>query len=60
MPVRSGGAPGRASPAVGGHVSGQVELIDKGGKPASDLSDVVVYVDGVKAKPKPAAPRRSR
>jgi plastocyanin len=37
-----------------GTVKGRVELIEKGGRKATDLSDVVVYVDGAKAKPRPA------
>ena len=38
-----------------GTVTGQVQLVEKGGAKASDLSDVVVFVEGVKAaKPKPA------
>ena len=42
-----------ASSAAAGDVVGRVELIEKGGKKANDLSDVVVYVDNVKAKGKP-------
>jgi plastocyanin len=37
-----------------GTVKGRVELIEKGGRRATDLSDVVVYVDGARAKPRPA------
>jgi len=40
--------------AAGGTVKGRVALLEKGGRPATDLSDVVVYVDGVKVKPPPA------
>ena len=36
-----------------GTVKGRVELIEKGGRKATDLSDVVVYVDGARAKPRP-------
>jgi plastocyanin len=36
-----------------GSVVGHVELIEKGGKAASDLSDAVVYLDGSKVKPSP-------
>ena len=43
-----------AAPALAGTVTGRVELIEKGNRKATDLSDVVVYVDGAKAKPKPA------
>ena len=39
--------------ASAGTVRGRVELIDKGGRPATDLSDVVVFIDGVKARPRP-------
>jgi len=42
-----------AVPAWAGTVNGKVELVEKGGRKASDLSDVVVYLDGVKTKPKP-------
>lgn len=40
-------------PARAGTVAGKVELIEKGGRRASDLSDVIVYVEGPKAKGKP-------
>ncbi|PYQ40897.1 MAG: hypothetical protein DMF77_17440 [Acidobacteria bacterium] len=45
-----------ALPAVlpAGTITGKVELIDKGGRKASDLSDVVVYVEGSRVKPRPA------
>jgi plastocyanin len=43
-----------AAPAYAGTVAGKVELVEKGGKQARDLSDVVVYLDGVKLKPDPA------
>ena len=43
-----------AVPAKAGTVSGQVTLVEKGGRPAPDIGDVVVYVDGAKAKPRPA------
>ena len=46
---------GLAAPAAAGTVTGRVEVLDKGGRRLSDLSDVVVYVDGVRAKPRPAA-----
>jgi plastocyanin len=49
-------APILALPALlqGGTITGRVELVDKGGRKATDLSDVVVYVDGARVKPKPA------
>ena len=40
--------------ASAGTVKGRIEVVDKGGKKATDVSDVVVYVDGAKTKPKPA------
>lgn len=43
-----------AVPAGAGTITGTVELLEKGGKKAQDLSGVVVWVEGVKAKPKPA------
>ncbi len=42
-----------AAPAFAGTVTGKVDLVEKGGRKAADLSDVVVYLDGVKIKPKP-------
>lgn len=39
-----------AVPATAGTVSGTVQVLDKGGRPVTDLSDVIVYVDGPKAK----------
>ncbi len=43
-----------ATAAAAGTVTGTVELLDKGGRPVQDLSDVIVYIDGPKAKGKPA------
>ncbi|HWW94434.1 MAG TPA: hypothetical protein VN375_13795, partial [Vicinamibacteria bacterium] len=40
--------------ARAGTVRGQIELLEKGGRKASDLSEVVVYVDGVRAPPRSA------
>jgi plastocyanin len=40
--------------AGAGTIRGRVELIEKGGRKAGDLSEVVVYVDGLKARPRPA------
>jgi plastocyanin len=42
-----------ALPADAGSVSGRVELLQKGGRRASDASDVVVYLEGVKTRPRP-------
>ena len=44
---------GLAAPAMAGTVSGRVEVVEKGGRRLTDLSDVVVYVEGAKARPKP-------
>jgi plastocyanin len=35
-------------------VSGTVSVVEKGGRPAADLSETVVYLEGAKASPKPA------
>src|SRR5688500_4187000 len=43
-----------AVPAAAGTITGRVDLVDKPGRRTSDLSDVVVYLDGVKVKPRPA------
>lgn len=40
--------------ASAGDIVGRVGLTEKGGKKATDLSDVVVYVESSRAKPKPA------
>jgi plastocyanin len=40
-------------PAGAGSVSGRVALVQKGGRRASDLSDVVVFLEGVKGRPRP-------
>ena len=42
-----------SSSALAGTISGSVAVTDKGGRPASDLQETVVYLEGVKAKPKP-------
>jgi plastocyanin len=36
-----------------GTVTGRVQLVEKDGRASPDLSDVVVYLDGARAKPKP-------
>ena len=41
-----------AVPAAAGTVKGQLELIEKSGKKSTDLTEAVVYLDGVKAKPR--------
>lgn len=46
-----------AVPAFAGNVIGKVTLLEKGGRPATDLSEVVVYVEGVKARPGRASAR---
>ena len=48
-----------AVPAAAGTITGRVSVIDRGGRPASDLTNVVVYVDGLKVKPRPATARVS-
>jgi plastocyanin len=40
--------------ARAGSVSGRVEVVQKGGRRATDLSDVVVYLDGVKSRTRPS------
>ncbi len=42
-----------APPAAAGTVKGQVQVRDKGGRAAADVTDVVVYVDGARAKAAP-------
>jgi plastocyanin len=42
-----------AVPAAAGTVTGRVDLVDKPGRRA-DLTEVVVYLDDVKVKPRPA------
>jgi plastocyanin len=39
-----------AAPALAGTISGRVELTEKGGRKATDLSDVVVYIEGARAR----------
>ena len=45
-------AAGLAAPALAGTVAGHVELLEKGGRRATDLSEVVVYVENVPVKPR--------
>jgi plastocyanin len=45
---------GLATPALAGSLGGRVELVQKGGRRATDVSDVVVYLEGVKARPRAA------
>lgn len=45
---------GLAAPVLAGTVAGRVEVLDKGGRRLTDLSDVVVYVDGARTKPRSA------
>jgi plastocyanin len=44
---------GLAVPASAGTVAGRVDVLDKGGRRLGDLSDVVVYLEGAKARPRP-------
>jgi len=43
-----------AAPAQAGGVAGRVEVLQKGGRKLADLSDVIVYLEGVREKPAPA------
>jgi plastocyanin len=43
-----------AVPAGAGTITGRVDLVDRPGRRTTDLSDVVVFLDGVKVKAKPA------
>jgi len=52
--VRAALVLGLAGPAAAGTVTGRVEVLDKGGRRLADLSDVVVYVDGARVRPRPA------
>jgi plastocyanin len=45
---------GCAGSATAGTITGAVELLEKGGRRASDHSDVVVYLDGLKARARAA------
>jgi plastocyanin len=45
------------APVVAGTLRGQVELIEKGGRRANDLSDVVVWLEGPKVRPEGATAR---
>jgi plastocyanin len=47
-------AAGTAAPLAAGTVRGQVEMLEKEGKKAEDLSEVVVWVEGPKVAPPPA------
>ncbi|HET7294469.1 MAG TPA: carboxypeptidase regulatory-like domain-containing protein [Vicinamibacteria bacterium] len=42
-----------AASASAGTVAGSVSVTDKGGRPASDLQETVVYLEGARTKPKP-------
>jgi plastocyanin len=43
--------------AVSGTLSGRVELVEKGGSRANDLSDAVVWVEGPRVTPEPVEAR---
>jgi plastocyanin len=43
-----------ATTAAAGTVRGRVDLVEKGGKRASDLAEAVVWVEGPKVKPSPS------
>ncbi len=42
-----------AVPAAAGTITGKVDLVDRPGRRTTDLTDVVVFLDGVKVKAKP-------
>jgi plastocyanin len=42
-----------AASASAGTVKGRVQVVDKGGRKVRDVSDVVVYVEGVKTRTRP-------
>lgn len=42
-----------AASAAAGTIAGSVSVVDKGGHKSSDVSDAVVYLDGVKARVRP-------
>ena len=42
-----------AAPVFAGTIKGTVELLEKSSRKTADLTEVVVWVEGVKAKPKP-------
>ena len=44
-----------AATAAAGTVRGWVEVVDKGGKRATDLGDAVVWVEGPRVKPRPSS-----
>jgi len=43
-----------AAPAAAGTLRGRVELVEKDGRKAADLTDAVVWVEGPKVKPRPS------
>lgn len=43
------------APATAGTVRGRAEVIEKGGKRATDLANAVVWVEGPKVKPRPSS-----
>jgi len=45
--------PGLAGTAAAGTVRGRLQMLEKGGKQASDLSEAVVWIEGVRVRPKP-------
>jgi plastocyanin len=48
---------GSAVAAGAGTVRGRVVLVDKDGKPAKDVAEAVVWVEGPKVRPRPASAR---
>jgi plastocyanin len=43
-----------AAPLHAGTVAGTVTVLDRGGRPATDASDTIVWVEGPRARPRPA------
>jgi plastocyanin len=44
-----------AVPAVAGSVRGRVEIVERGGRRASDLVDAVIWVEGPRVRPQPSS-----
>jgi len=48
---------GAAAPAAAGTVRGRVALVEKDGRAGTDAGDAVVWIEGPKVRPRPAAAR---
>ncbi len=42
-----------AAPSRAGTIAGRIQVTDKGGRPARDLTEAVVWVEGAKSRPRP-------